>query len=224
MKAELLEVFGNDLMVSNVARVSMDKHHESFTDGDAKLIQYLATHDHWSPFAHPKVQLRLTLPIFVARQWEKHRVGAVRGYDIYDQSEVSRRYVDSDPEFFTPETWRARPEGNIKQGSGGALPPEPSMMAGTIYWKAIIYAEWAYKALLTSGVAPEQARMVLPQSMYTTWVETASLAYWARVCNLRLDAHAQVEIQDLAKQVAELIQPHFPVSWSALVKATPAGL
>jgi thymidylate synthase (FAD) len=217
MNVELLGVFGDDLMVVNAARVSLSKHHDSFDQGsDARLIKYLDKEGHWTPFSHPKVQLRITLPIFVARQWEKHRVGAIRGYDIYDQSEVSRRYVDADPEFFSPSSWRSRPEGSIKQGSGDSLEPHIQYKVEQTYANAIKVAEQAYKAMLSWGVAPEQARMVLPQSMYTSWIETGSLAYWARVYKLRAEAHAQQEIQTLARQVKGHIAPRFPESWSAL--------
>lgn len=110
MKADLLDCMGSDLMVANVARVSMGKWHDEFDDeSDTKLINYLAVNQHWSPFSHPKAQFRLHLPVFVARQWEKHRIGAVRGYDVYDQNEISRRYVDDDPLFWKPDVWRSRP-------------------------------------------------------------------------------------------------------------------
>ena len=210
MDAELLEVFGSDLMVVNAARVSMDKYHEVFDESDERLIQYLAKHNHITPFFHPQIQMRIKAPIFVARQWYRSVIGVGR-------NEVSRRYVDSDPEFFTPEVWRARPEGSIKQGSGEPISDTRHAWVQATYSDALRAAEWFYRALLNEGVAPEQARMILPQSMLTTWIETGSLAYWARVCNLRIDAHAQVEIQDLARQVSDQIAPHFPVSWAALI-------
>lgn len=204
-------------MVVNAARVSMAKRHDVFDqEADTKLIKYLARSDHWAPFAHPKVQLRLTLPIFVARQFEKHRVGCVRGYDIYDQSEVSRRYVDDEPTFFFPDEWRSRPDGSIKQGSGEPLPEVTQVVVSGIYGNAIGACQYAYDEMLRHGVAPELARMVLPQSMFTQWVETGSLIYWARVYNLRVDAHAQKEIQNLTKMVGDLIAPLFPVSWPSL--------
>lgn len=218
MKAELIDVFGNDLMVVNTARVSMGKAHREFNFvDDTRLIRYLARADHWSPFAHPKAMFRVTLPIFVARQWEKHRIGAVRGYDTYDQNEISRRYVDDEPEFFQPRSWRARPEGSIKQGSGFALDAEIQDHCHGWLKRAHNYALTAYMELLENNVAPEQARMVLPQSTYTQWIETGSLAYWARLCALRLDKHAQREIHDLAEQVADQMAEAFPVSWEALM-------
>lgn len=220
MKAELLCTFGDDLMVVNTARVSMGKwHEESDPQSDTRLIDYLAREGHWSPFSHPKATFRLHLPIFVARQWEKHRVGCVRGYDIYDQNEVSRRYVDGEPGFFHPTEWRSRPEGNIKQGSGEALNDIGQDLCHEILTWAHKQTLACYKDLLDIGVAPEQARMVLPQSMHTQWIETGSLAYWARLCGLRIDAHAQREICDLATQVAEQMASAFPVSWAALMEA-----
>ena len=217
MKAEILAVFGNDLMVVNTARVSMGKWHEEFDpQSDTRLIDYLAREGHWSPFSHPKATFRLHLPIFVARQWEKHRVGCVRGYDIYDQNEQSRRYVDGEPEFFVPDQWRSRPDGSIKQGSGEPLTAKMHDICTEILEEAHEHAKDAYLYLLQRGVAPEQARMVLPQTMYTQWIETGSLAYWHRLCDLRMDAHAQREINDLACQVSAQMETTFPVSWAAL--------
>lgn len=216
MNAELITHMGDDLMVANVARVSMDKHHAEFEDSDARLIHYLAKHNHITPFFHPQVQIRLKAPIFVARQWFRSVIGVGR-------NEVSRRYVDTPPEFYVPEVWRARPEGNIKQGSGGALDVEEQLVISDLYEEFLARAEQDYKMMLRLGVAPEQARMVLPQSMYTTWIETGSLAYWARIYTLRIDPHAQQESQVLARQVGEVIAPLFPVSWAALV-ATPVAV
>jgi len=219
MKAELLSVYGDDLMVVNTARVSMGKWHTEFDDvADRRLINYLARENHFTPFCHPKATFRLHLPIFVARQWERHRVGAVRGYDMYDQNEVSRRYVDDEPGFFHPTEWRSRPDGNIKQGSGEALNDIGQDLCHEILTWAHKQMLACYKDLLDIGVAPEQARMVLPQSMHTQWIETGSLAYWARLCGLRIDAHAQREICDLATQVAERMAQSFPVSWAALME------
>ena len=212
MKAELLAVMGDDLMVVNAARVSMDKHHETFdTDSDARLINYLAREGHWTPFGHPQAQFRVQAPICVARQWYRHTVGTVR-------SEVSRRYVDDEPEFFVPTAWRSRPEGNIKQGSGAALSEYDQPRCHYVLSNLHDNALSAYRALLKYDVAPEQARMVLPQTMYTQWIETASLYYWARLCRLRLDAHAQQEIRDLAEDIAAALRQRFPVSWHALIE------
>jgi thymidylate synthase (FAD) len=210
IKVELLDSMGSDLTVVNCARVSMDKFHEVFEEeSDTRLINYLAREKHWTPFGQPQIQLRVTAPIFVARQFFRSTVGTIR-------SEVSRRYIDSDPEFFFPDAWRSRPPKSIKQGSGDDLPEVDQKIFNGDYEEAINLCFGIYKNMLEIGVAPEQARMVLPQSMMTTWIETGSLAYWARFCHLRLDGHAQREIQDAAMKVSEIIGPLFPVSWKAL--------
>lgn len=209
MKVEYLAHFGNDLMVVNTARVSMGKEKAELDDADRRLIAYLAANNHITPFFHPQIQLRITAPIFVARQAFRSTVGTAR-------NEISRRYVDDDPEFFVPDTWRSRPEASIKQGSGGPLPPAFQFLAGGAYDRAVRTAVDAYERLLENGIAPEQARMVLPQSMETMWIETGSLAYWARFYELRAEKHAQIEIQQLAENIAKWIAPLFPVSWAAL--------
>ena len=214
MKADYIAHLGDDLMVVNSARVSFLKESEFDLDGkveprDEKLINYLATHNHWTPFSHPQITLRETVPIFVARQRFKHMVG-------FTYNEVSRRYVDDTPEFFMPEVWRSRPEGSMKQGSGDAHPRSDTWVNS--YNSFIELTLRQYEAMIKDGVAPEQARMVLPQSMMTSYYVTGSLAAFARAFKQRIDAHAQVEIQELAKQWGEIIQPLFPVSWAALTK------
>jgi thymidylate synthase (FAD) len=209
MHVEYLDHMGTDLTVSNSARVSMGKWKEELDAADEKLIGYLARHSHWTPFAETAIQLRITVPIFVARQAHRSTVGTVR-------NESSRRYIDDAPEFFIPSEWRSRPEKSIKQGSGDPLEAFEQACASDIYKRLIAYAEDAYKLLLNINVAPEQARMVLPQSMMTQWVETGSLAYWWRFYSLRSDSHAQKEIQDLAALIKERVQPLFPVCWKAL--------
>jgi thymidylate synthase (FAD) len=209
MSVELLETFGSDLTVVNAARVSFDKESTEFSDRDAGLIRYLATHQHTSPFFHPQLRFRLKMPIFVAREWFRHTVG-------FSRNEVSRRYVDTEPEIWTPTEFRER-DPKIKQGSlGSAI--ERNEEAVAIYKAATDASVAAYTTLLSMNVAPEMARTILPQSMYTEFIETGSLAAYARLCSLRLDPHAQKEIRDLAHQISDLIQPIFPVSWSALVK------
>ena len=211
MKAELLNVMGDDLMVVNAARVSMAKHHDQFDpESDSRLIRYLAREGHWTPFGQPQAQFRLEAPIFVARQWYRHVVGTVR-------NEVSRRYVDDEPRFFAPKEWRSRPEGNIKQGSGEPLTKQDQSYLHYLLINMHERALDGYRDMLIRGVAPEQARMVLPQTMYTTWVETGSLAYWARLCKLRMDGHAQRETGELSAQVAEHMAIAFPHSWAALM-------
>lgn len=206
---------GSDLTVVNAARVSFNKESEwSLVQGylaarDEGLIAYLAAHNHFTPFTHCMITLRETVPIFVARQRFKHTVG-------FSYNEVSRRYVDGDPEFYIPETWRKRAK-NKKQGSSD----EPVTM------ESGHRAEWlpehlyerplaVYKRMLELGVCPEQARMVLPQSMLTSYYVTGSLAAFARAYKLRSDPHAQMEIQELAKAWDGIIRPLFPVSWEAL--------
>jgi len=235
MKAEYISHMGDDLTVVNAARVSFDKEsvgendvwgHEDFdkesylSDKDKKLISYLAKHGHWTPFSHPQITMRYTVPIFVARQEFKHIVGFTR-------NEVSRRYVDDTPEFYVPEVWRSRPEGSVKQGSGsGEIEYVQASTDGSIkitckegYAEMLKGCTWLYEDLLKAGVAPEQARMVLPQSMYTSYYITGSLAAFARMVKQRTDPHAQVEIQELAKMVDDVIRPLYPVSWEALVDA-----
>ena len=200
-KAEYISHMGSDLTVVNSARVSFNK--ESDWDfnpaatgnvlklSDEKLIGYLATHGHTTPFTHPQITLRETVPIFVARQRFKHVVG-------FTYNEVSRRYVDDSPEFFIPEEWRSRPGGSLKQGSGDAH--QDSQMFSSIYSEYLKNAKATYENMIACGVAPEQARMVLPQSMFTSYYVTGSLAAFARAYKQRIDAHAQVEIQQLAKR------------------------
>ena len=206
---ELLDHMGDDLAVVNAARVSMYKESLTLCADDEKLIRYLATHNHWTPFAHVQFQFRIKMPIFVAREWFRSTVGLSR-------NEVSRRYVDTPPDFWTPKgAWRGRAE-NVKQGSGDLLPEEVCDEATRLYWEAVDVCSENYRAMLDIGVCPEQARTLLPQSMLTEFVETGSLAAYARIYNLRSDPHAQVEIQEYAHAIGEAIAPIVPVSWKAL--------
>ncbi|MDH1556860.1 FAD-dependent thymidylate synthase [Stutzerimonas stutzeri] len=208
MKAEFISNMGSDGTVCDAARVSFDKAASNYTaDQNARLIKYLASHGHFTPFTHPQITLRYTVPIFVARQEFKHIVGFTR-------NEVSRRYVDDTPEFFKPEVWRSRPEGSVKQGSGDVHPNSDQFHQE--YRHALHACFDCYQSMIEEGVAPELARMVLPQSMYTSYYVTGSLAAFARFYNQRSDSHAQVEIQQLAGQVNEIIAPLYPVSWAAL--------
>jgi len=207
-EVELLEVFGSDLTVVNAARVSMGKESTVMTPGDAKLIKYLATHKHVSPFFHPQIRLRLRMPIPIAREWFRHTVG-------FSRNEISRRYVDTDPEFFEPTMWRQR-NPSVKQGSMDIPVQEHTKVVDKVkVWHT--QALDLYKDLLESGVCPEQARFVLPQSMYTEFIETGSLYGYARLCGLRDAPDAQKEIRDYAQQVSALLEKKFPVSWSALI-------
>ena len=209
---ELLDHMGDDLAVVNAARVFMYKESLTLCADDEKLIRYLAKHNHWTPFAHVQFQFRIKMPIFVAREWTRSNIGLAR-------NEVSRRYVDTPPEFWTPKgAWRGRAE-NVKQGSGELLPEEVCDDATRLYWEAVDVCSENYRAMLDIGVCPEQARTLLPQSMLTEFVETGSLAAYARIYNLRSDPHAQVEIQDYAHAISEAIAPIVPVSWAALTSS-----
>jgi len=206
-EVELLEVFGSDLTVVNAARVSMGKESTVMTPGDAKLIKYLATHKHVSPFFHPQIRLRLKMPIPIAREWFRHTVG-------FSRNEISRRYVDTDPEFFEPTMWRQR-NPSVKQGSMDTAVEAHNVVVDKVHqWHT--QALDLYKELLQQGVCPEQARFVLPQSMYTEFIETGSLYGYARLCGLRDAPDAQKEIRDYAHQVSVLLAEKFPVSWLAL--------
>jgi thymidylate synthase (FAD) len=179
------------------------------SERDEKLIGYLASHGHWTPFSHCFITLRETVPIFVARQRFKHMVG-------FSYNEVSRRYVDSAPTFFVPEDWRKRAV-NKKQGSSDSV--FTGLPLGSIKRKYARHIESSlklYREMLLDGVCPEQARMVLPQSMYTSYYVSGSLAAWGRMYKQRIDPHAQKEIQDLAIQVGKIIEPLFPTSWKVL--------
>lgn len=220
MNVDYVDHMGNDLMVVNAARVSFQKEstlewshtqgeapYRVLREGDVKLIKYLADHNHWTPFGHPQITLRVKAPIFVRTQLFKHKVG-------FTENEVSRRYVDDTPEFYRPERWRGRPTGSAKQGSSGEVGTKFSHL---MYDNSIAQCLDAYQCMLDEGVAPEQARMVLPQSMYTEWYWTGSLAAYARMCKLRLDPHAQAETREVAQMISDIIAPLFPVSWSVLI-------
>ena len=213
---ELIDHMGSDLTVVNAARVSFGKRKKAFTINDVGLVKYLAKHNHWSPFGHASLQFHIKAPVFVARQLVKHQVGLV-------WNEISRRYVDSDPEFYQVDSWRGRAE-NKKQGSDETktidevYPPESDWKFPTSSLKKEVetLALKYYNTMLESGIAPEQARMILPQSMMTEWYWSGTLYAFARVCNLRCKPDAQLESREVCdminKQVAEL----FPVSWKAL--------
>lgn len=200
---------GSDATVVDSARVSFDKEASNYTqDQNDRLITYLAKHQHTTPFTHPQITIRESVPIFVARQRFKHVVG-------FTYNEVSRRYVDTPPEFFYPKEWRSRPDGSVKQGSGATI--QHSLAVSDKYAAFIARAELLYEEMLELNVAPELARMVLPQSMITSYYVTGSLAAFARAYKQRIDTHAQVEIQELAVQWNDIIEPLYPVSWAALI-------
>jgi thymidylate synthase (FAD) len=207
MEVTLLDTFGDDLTVVNAARVSFAKESKEMTTGDEKLVKYLANHNHVTPFFHPQLRFRLKMPIFIAREWYRHQIGFAR-------NEVSRRYVDTLPEIWEPSMLRER-DSNKKQGSKDTAIQSNEECMGLIKSHADSTLE-LYNTLLSKGVCPEQARIVLPQSMLTEFIETGSLAAYARLYKLRSDPTAQREIQELAEMVGKLIEEKFPVSWKAL--------
>jgi thymidylate synthase (FAD) len=219
MHVELLDHMGTDLDVVNAARVSFDKestweealdwdHDAKLYEKDQKLIGYLARHNHWTPFAHTAIKLRITMPIYVARQLAKHQVGGV-------VNEVSRRYVSDKPGLDVPSEWR-KAAANVKQGSSDDLVLMDSAMQAQIN-KTMDACLTLYDDLLLKGVCPEQARMVLPLCSETTWIWTGSLVFFARVWKLRLDPHAQKETRDVAEEISKHMEELFPVSWKALM-------
>ena len=222
MKVTLIDSMGTDLTVANAARVSFNKKSQwghfipgqgifELKKGDVKLIQYLAKHGHWTPFGHCTLSYHIKAPIFVARQLVKHQVGLV-------WNEVSRRYVEDDPELWMPKVWRGNPE-NKKQGSDPNINIEwldRETRPGRAVRVAADLAVETYKRLLESGVCAEQARMVLPQNTYTEWYWTGSLYAFSRVCNLRCKGDTQEETRNVAWEIHDLAKEKFPVSWPAL--------
>ena len=207
---------GNDLTVVNAARVSFGKESEwdyEESDGysfkqhmklkDKKLIKYLAKHKHISPFGHCFASFHVKAPVFVARQLVKHK--------FLRWNEISRRYVDSEPEFYVPDVWRGR-SADKKQGSAGVVEVRGSVPVG----RAMYSCKDAYEGLLKAGVCPEQARMVLPQSMMTEWYWSGSLDAFADMCNLRCKPDTQAETAEVAWEIDRKMIDLFPVSWKAL--------
>lgn len=205
-------VIGDDVAVVNAARVSFNKQITEMGESDTKLITYLANHGHWSPFSHPQIRLRIKIPIFVARQWFKHTVGFTR-------NEVSRRYVNSDPEFYYCAQWRKAAK-DVKQGSSNEIFLNDEFQKS--YENTCNLALGTYNHMIQSGVCSEQARMLLPQSAMTEFIETGSLYGYARLCQLRLDTHAQKEIREVAEEVYKIMNTYFPISWKAL-QCVPPG-
>lgn len=228
IKATYIDHMGSDLSVVNAARVSFGKTSEwetndwsywdkdegvevwdtdkTLSERDTKLIKYLASHGHISPFGHAFASFHVKAPIFVARQLVKHK--------FLRWNEVSRRYIDDEPEFYKPDVWRGR-SADKKQGSDGEV--KLGTLDTLIVSDSPYEALCAYKALLQEGVAPEQARMVLPQSTMTEWYWSGSLDAFASMCNLRLKTDTQYETRLVAQQIHGIIFPLFPVSWGALV-------
>lgn len=163
---------------------------------------------HWVPFGHPQITLRMQAPIPIRVQCFKHKIGFV-------ESEESRRYISSRPEIFVPEHIREAAK-SVKQGSAGMHPRNGYWMAR--YWSETNRMVALYEEAIADGMCPEQARFMLPQGCEVNWVWTGSLFAFANFYNQRSDSHAQKEIQDLAEQVNQIIQPLFPVAWSALTQ------
>lgn len=240
---------GSDLTVVNAARASFGKKVAFITPADERLIQFLArgyTTDQWdalaeelmgmedpkdvqrllfevknhaqhfAPFAHPHLSIRLKAPIFVVRQLAKHQVGGV-------WSEVSRRYVDEEPELWFEPVLHKRPVGNIKQGASAEVALEPVIRLNNDHIGydrfdiAQINVDW-YMQAIRDGVAPEEAREHLQLNMHTEWLWTGSLLFFARVCNQRLDPHAQAATREVAAAIYPILAEHFPISTAALVR------
>ena len=213
MIVELIDKMGTDLSVVNAARVSFDKKStwegDKLKSGDERLIKFLAEHNHWTPFGHAALSFHIKAPIFVARQLVKHTVGLV-------WNEVSRRYVDSAPEIYYPDSWRKRNEDK-KQGSYEDQFVDVKDLSSSA--EAVCNASIAYyKDLLAAGVCAEQARMVLPQNIFTEWYWSGSLIAFARVCNLRCKKDTQLETRLVAEQIDTIVKDLFPVSWKYLRK------
>jgi len=219
---QLVDYMGSDLSVVNAARVSFNKESSWESDPnwtgyqkrvlseiDKKLIAYLAKQNHFTPFCHPQVSLRIKCPIFVRAQLGKHQIGL-------GMNEVSRRYVTYEPEIYTP-MWRSAPTDGAKQGSSGPIEDmDKCVSMRNEYITVANECLKLYNDLIGDGVAPEQARSILPQGTYTEFVWTGSLYAFARVYNLRIDAHAQWEIQKFAQAIDKILSPIFPVSWGVL--------
>ena len=211
MDVELVDHMGSDLTVVNAARVSFGKRKKEFTEGDKKLIAFLAKHGHWSPFGHCSIQFHIKAPVFVARQLVKHQIGLT-------WNEISRRYVDYEPEFYEVDKWRGRAEDK-KQGSDEENTIEwinHKQSTGALKQQVENVALKNYNTMLEAGVAPEQARMILPQSMMTEWYWSGTLYAFARVCNLRCAEDAQYETRIVANLINEECGKLFPISWTEL--------
>ena len=202
---------GDDLTVVNAARVSFGKRVSEFDDlKEGKLISYLAKHKHWRPFGHCSAQFHIKAPVFVARQLVKHQIGLT-------WNEISRRYVDDEPVFFEPDVWRGKADDKKQGSSDESIDINPENWMVNDYQQVLRTAKWTYEELLRKGVCPEQARMVLPQSMITEWYWSGTLYAFARVCNLRCKPDAQQETRTIANKIDLYMTKLFPASWGALI-------
>jgi len=211
MKVEYIDHMGTDASVVHAARVSFANEGDlgRTPEQNEKLIRYLANHNHWTPFAHTAITLRMTAPIPIRTQCFKHKFGLV-------ENEESRRYVSYTPEYFVPE-FRIK-VANKKQGSGSEFEGEDQVELQGLYLDSVKASIATYEGLLERGVAEEQARFVLPQGVMVNWYWTGSLAAFARFYKQRTDDHAQLEIQQLAREVGSIMAKLFPVSWAALTE------
>lgn len=209
IKTEYVDHMSSDLNIVNAARVSFAKSVSEMREQDERLMNYLARHGHLSPFTHTSVSIRCKAPLFLARQLVKHQVGGT-------WSEESRRYISSEPEFYVPDTIHGRPDGSIKQGSGEA-PTKLQCYIHSIEDHSKMSLE-LYNNMINRGVAPEEARMVLPLNTMTSWIWTGSLLFFTRVFNQRSDSHAQLAAQEFAHKLAEVVEPLFPVAWRVLTE------
>jgi thymidylate synthase (FAD) len=206
IEVEYIDHCGSDLSTVNAARVSFNKRVSEMSAADEKLIHYLAKHKHLSPFNHCFISVRVKAPIFVARQLVKH--------EYIPWNEVSRRYVDNDPEFYIPEVWRNKAD-SVKQGSEG------------VHRHSMVYTSDAddlcreclseYQSMIKQGVCAEQARMILPQNVMTEWIGSGTLGAFAKMLGLRLDPHTQKETRDVAELIYPIVKKHFPISLQALL-------
>jgi thymidylate synthase (FAD) len=205
IEATYIDHMGTDLTVVNAARVSFGKKRDVYQEQeDYRLIHYLAKHEHMSPFGHCFASFHVKAPVFVARQLVKHK--------FLRWNEISRRYVDSEPEFYVPDVWRGRSEDK-KQGSSGKI-----TVSSDLARNMAESAKKDYEYLLDLGICPEQARMVLPQSMMTEWYWSGSLDAFSDMCLLRCSSDTQAETQEVANQISMKMHELFPVSWMALAK------
>lgn len=191
--------------------------YQRVNDGDANLIHFLARERHFSPFTHVIAKFRIRMPLFLARQWYKHRIGLEKDCGW---NEVSRRYVQDEPEFFLPEKGFRKKAAKVKQGSSDELVTKgfndkPLLNLVRAHYDA---SKRLYQGMLDAGVAPEDARMVLPVAMMTEWVETGSIMAYARMVKLRSDEHAQSYIRPYAEAISNLLCERFPISWRALME------
>lgn len=209
IKATYVHHTGTDLTVVNAARVSFGKKHDKLESKDLSLINYLADHEHISPFGHCFASFHVKAPVFVARQLVKHK--------FLRWNEISRRYVDDEPTFYAPNEWRGR-SSDKKQGSAGVVDVDLQTDIADFNKYCADY----YEHLLAEGVAPEQARMVLPQSMHTEWYWSGSLDAFANMCRLRCAEDSQAETREVADQISDYMAQLFPVAWNALLRAEEA--